>query len=66
MITNADIRRYMQSRLDDHRQPCGEVNHTALAEDAAAEFDIYEDRRDYAIPEWVYELALAVDPEAQQ
>jgi hypothetical protein len=35
---------------------------TELAEAAAAHFDLYENTRDYAIPERVFELAAFVLP----
>lgn len=35
---------------------------TQLAEGAAAHFDIYENNRDYTIPERVFELAAIVLP----
>lgn len=35
---------------------CSEYdNATTLAEEAASEFDLYEDDIDYVIPEWVFE-----------
>lgn len=36
----------------------GEINHTKLAEEAASELALYEDKVNYTIPEEVFELAL--------
>jgi len=38
----------------------GEVNATGLAESAANNFNLYENRTDYPIPEWVFDLAAEV------
>lgn len=35
---------------------------TELAEAAANQFNLYENNRDYSIPEWVFEKAAFVKP----
>ena len=38
------IRQYMRQVVEDHRDPlCGEIDITGLAEDAADEFDLYDE-----------------------
>lgn len=54
------VLKFMRSNAEDFRDPTtGEINATGLAEAAAAQFNIYEDR-EYTIPEKVFELALRV------
>lgn len=54
-----EIKNYMLANSVDHiDNTTGSVNSTALAEDTTDHFDLYENEVDYAIPEWVYELAL--------
>jgi hypothetical protein len=36
----------------------GEVNCTKLAENAAAQYNLYEDTTTYTIPEWVFDMAV--------
>jgi hypothetical protein len=45
--------------LNHHDYP----HSTALAESCAEEFDVYEERLHYTIPEVVYEIALEFYPE---
>lgn len=52
------VAHWMRLRVDDYVDGCGEVNCTKLAEDAADALDIYEDRVEYAIPEFVFEVAF--------
>lgn len=65
-MTNYElVRQWMQDNAADYDDGI-DINCTALAEDAAYEFDIYECDEDtvpddtYPIPEWVYELAFDV------
>jgi len=52
------IRRVMRREVENCRDRItGEVNHTQLAETAANELNIYENTRDYTIPEYVFDLA---------
>ncbi len=58
--TTAAVRRYLQAHLEDHRDPLtGEVNHTALAEDASYYFDHDGWLDDELSPIW--DLALEED-----
>lgn len=52
------VRRWMAQNAGNYCE-CGEVRTTTLAEDAADEFDLYEDD-EYTIPECVFELAAEV------
>lgn len=56
-----EVERWMEHavkhHVDHHTQ---EADATALAEEAAQHFNIYEDNRDYKIPEEIYDLALNV------
>lgn len=52
------VAKWMRFRVEDYVDGCGEVNCTALAEAAADELDIYEDRVEYTIPEFVFEVAF--------
>ncbi len=55
------VKRWMQQHVRDHvDRQTDEVNNTSLAEEAASEFNIYEDNRDYEIPEEVFDLSLEV------
>jgi hypothetical protein len=59
--SNQAILAYMNKRKEYHKDAqTGEINHTSLTEDAAYHFNAYEDTHDYAIPEWMFELALKV------
>lgn len=53
------VRRWMAQNAGSYYD-CGEVNTTLLGEDAAGEFDLYEDEEEYIIPECVFELAAEV------
>lgn len=46
--------------MNNHIDPCNEVNCTSLAEEAADVFDLYEDHEDYVIPEEVFDWAVEV------
>jgi len=55
------VKRWMQLHVTDHvDRQTDEVNTTSLAEEAAQEFELYEDKRDYKIPEEVYDMAVDV------
>jgi len=54
------IRRWMEQHVDEHIDDVNEVNATGLGEAAAEQFDAYEDRRDYKIPEEVFDMAAEV------
>lgn len=57
-ISKAAIRAAMRRELENCRDPrTGEINCTKLAENVACELNIYENTRDYTIPEYVFELA---------
>jgi len=57
----AKTKRWMQQNVHEHvDRKTDEVNTTSLAEEAASEFNIYEDKRDYKIPDEVYDLAVDV------
>jgi len=50
--SKATIRRVMRREVESFRDRItGEINHTQLAEFAANELNIYENTRDYTIPE---------------
>lgn len=54
-------KRWMEQHVKDHvDRQTDEVNTTSLAEEAATEFDLYEDSKDYKIPEEVFDLAVDV------
>jgi hypothetical protein len=53
------VKSWMRSNTDEHLD-CGEVNLTGLAENAAHEFDVYEEDSEATIPEWVFEMAVDV------
>ena len=53
------IRQYMRQVLEEHRNPLtNEINCTGLAEDAADEFDLYDENDDPR--ERLFELALEI------
>lgn len=54
------VKYWMRESIDAYVSCCDEVNLTQLAEDAAQEFDLYEDDSDATIPEWVFELSSEV------
>jgi hypothetical protein len=63
-FTKPAVKRYMRGVCDRHRDDCGEINMTALAEDAASEFDQKEpggplDQETHWIWEAAYEVAEA-------
>lgn len=59
----AKVKRYMRANYQDHiDETCNVLNATALAEDAAVEFNLYEGAR-YDIPEWVFEMATELEIE---
>ena len=51
---------FMVKNLEEYIDQCNEIDCTKLAEDAANEFNIYEDEINYEIPEWVFDLAVEV------
>ena len=60
-MTNRDlVRMWMMAEVEDYDDGC-EVNCTKMAEDAAYEYDLYDDDVDFTIPEWVFELAFEVE-----
>ena len=60
-MNTAEVRRWMRAHTDDHTDRLtGEVNLTALAEEAAMVFDLHEDDADFTIPEEVFDLAFEV------
>jgi len=63
-MTNYDlVRQWMIDNCADYDDGI-DIDCTRLAEDAAYEFDIYEEavpNDEYPIPEWVYELAVKVE-----
>ncbi|WP_394845145.1 hypothetical protein LZC95_49985 [Pendulispora brunnea] len=60
-IDTTAVRSVMQGLVRDCVDwRCLEVNYTLLAENAAAELELYEDDPDESIPEEVFELALEV------
>jgi hypothetical protein len=57
----AKTKRWMEREVVHHiDRKTDEVNNTSLAEAAAHEFDIYEDSKDYNIPEDLFDLSLSV------
>lgn len=57
-MTNYELaRQWMLDNVDEYDDGI-DINCTQLAEDAAYQFDIYDDDIDFTIPEWVYELAV--------
>jgi hypothetical protein len=54
-------KRWMKSEVEHHvDRKTDEVNTTSLAESAANEFNIYENTRDYKIPDDLFDLAVDV------
>jgi len=63
-LDKSRVKRWMKLRIEDYvDRRTGEANTTELAESAAAEFNLYENTRDYKIPEDVFELAFIVSEE---
>lgn len=66
MMNRSKVRRYMLRKASESvSRYTGQVCATTLAELAADEFDLYEtdplrDYDDFAIPEWVFEIAAKV------
>ena len=55
------VREYLQTRSSYWTDPkTGEVNCTALAEDAALEFDLDDGPPEYNVPEWLFDLAVEI------
>lgn len=55
----AKIRAAMRREVSNCRDPhTNEVNFTQLAENIANQLNLYENARDYTIPEYVYEIAV--------
>jgi hypothetical protein len=65
-----NIKGWMQRHLEEFRDgSTGEINTTAMAEAAAEKFDLYEDQKNWTIPEDIFELAQKVadrDPQHRQ
>jgi len=60
-MTNRDlVRMWMMAEVEDYDDGI-DINCTRLAEDAADEYDLYDDDIDFTIPEWVFELAFEVE-----
>jgi hypothetical protein len=60
-MTNYELaRQWMIDNAADYDDGI-DINTTRLAEDAAEQFDIYNDDIDFPIPEWVYKLAVEVE-----
>lgn len=57
------VRAWMTQHVDEYVDECNEYDCTKLAEDAAQEFDLYEDNDTFTIPEWVFDLAVEVTQE---
>lgn len=58
-IPTAKVKKFMAANRKNHiDSDTGECNTTALAEEAAVEFDLYENKVDWKIPEEVFEIAL--------
>ena len=54
-------KRWMVNHVEDHvDRKTDEVNSTSLAEEAAQEFNIYENTRDYKIPDDLFDLSADV------
>ena len=61
------VKRWMQQHVDEYvDRRTGEVNATEMAEAAANEFDIYEDRQDYRIPEDIFDISADVAEAAER
>lgn len=61
MTTTTELRRFMRANVDEFiDRRTNEVNATGLAEMTAEHFDLYEDRRDYTIPDAIFDLAADV------
>lgn len=54
------VRDWMQTNRWQFTDLCGEINCTKMAEDAADNYNLYEDDIDFKIPEWVFELSAEV------
>lgn len=54
---NAELVKRVKKWMHFHFYEYSYDDCTKLAEDAANEFDLYEDDVDYVIPEWVFELS---------
>lgn len=60
MWDTKSMRRWMEQHVEEHIDDVNEVDATGLAEAAAEQFDAYEDRRDYKIPEEVFDMAAEI------
>ena len=61
------IKRWMVDNIEDHRDHLtNEVNFTTLAEDAAREFNLYDERHPNQAAEFLFDLALEASDEAEQ
>jgi hypothetical protein len=58
--TRYEAREWMKDNRESYRDECDEINCTKLAEDCADNFNLYKDRVDWEIPEWVFGLAVEV------
>ena len=60
-MTNYElVRQWMMDEVPNYYDGI-DINTTRLAEDAADQYDIYDDDVEFTIPEWVYELAVEVE-----
>lgn len=59
-MSKETVKDWMRINMNNHIDPCNEVNCTSLAEEAADVFDLYEDHEDYVIPEEVFDWAVEV------
>jgi hypothetical protein len=54
------MKRWMQRNVSTFVDRCNEVNCTGMAEEAAQVFETFENRVDWTIPEWVFDMAVDV------
>ena len=58
-----EIRKWMRALVELND---GELDATHVAEEAADEFNIYENEIDFPIPEWMFELSAEVVDQCEQ
>jgi hypothetical protein len=58
-IPTLKVKKFMKANRKNHVDPLtGECDCTALAEETAIEFDLYEDKVTWKIPDELFDIAL--------
>lgn len=59
-VNKTKVRRFMRLHRTAFIDKCGGVDATGLAEVAAQQFDIYDDKVFFNISEWVFDMAAEI------